>query len=258
MRVVVALAVGAAALLTASTANAQPVCTQLTITGHPSYPPIGYRDGEQIAGAGATMLAEIGAKLGVPVIPLYTGTWEEAQFATRNATADIIFGIYYNDERATYLDYVQPAFTTDPVVVFVNEGVGMNFVGRDDLIGKQGVTNTGESFGVELDAFIAESLDIARVDGVDAAFTELLEGRADYMIFGLYPGEAVITEMGVRDQIAVLSPNLLEADMFVAFSKLSPCLSMLEAVGAEIEAMHTSGRIEELIAIANGAWQETN
>ena len=31
----------------------------------------------------------------------------------------MIFGIYYNDERATYLDYVQPAFMFDPVVVFV-------------------------------------------------------------------------------------------------------------------------------------------
>lgn len=258
MRRIIALAVGAAALLTASAAIAQPACTQLTITGHPSYPPIGYRDGDQIAGAGATMLAEIGANLGIPVVPLYTGTWEEAQAATRDATADIIFGIYYNDERATYLDYVQPAFTTDPVVVFIRQGEGFTFTGQDDLVGKQGVTNTGESFGVELDAFIADSLDVARVDGVDAAFTELLEGRADYMIFGLYPGEAVITEMGVRDQITVLSPTLLEADMFVAFSKQSPCLSLLEAVGTEIESMQADGRIEELIAIANEAWQAAN
>ena len=204
------------------------------------------------------MLAEIGANLGVPVVSRYTGTWEEAQAATRDATADIIFGIYYNDERATYLDYVRPAFTTDPVVVFVRQGIGMNYVGRSDLIGKLGVTNIGESFGVELDAFIAENLDVARVDGVDAAFTELLEGRAEYVIFGLYPGEAVITEMGIRDQVNVLSPTLLEADMFVAFSRQSPCLSLLEAVGAEIETMQANGRIEELIAIANEARQEAN
>ena len=85
MRRIIALAVGAAAVLTASAAIAQPACTQLTITGHPSYPPIGYRDGDQIAGAGATMLAEIGANLGIPVVPLYfakerpmverSGTW---------------------------------------------------------------------------------------------------------------------------------------------------------------------------------------
>jgi hypothetical protein len=33
----------------------------------------------------------------------------------------MIFGIYYNDERATYLDYVQPAFMYDEVVVFVDK-----------------------------------------------------------------------------------------------------------------------------------------
>ena len=33
-----------------------------------------------------------------------------------------VFGIYYNDERATYLDYVQPAFTFDDVAIFVVKG----------------------------------------------------------------------------------------------------------------------------------------
>ena len=254
MRKVLALVAGAGALLAAPFAAAQDACTELTITGHPSYPPIGYQDGTAIAGAGAAMLTEIGATLGVTVVPLYTGTWEEAQAATRDATADIIFGIYYNDERATYLDYVQPAFTTDPVVVLVRSGAGFAFAGQDDLIGKRGVTNIGESFGVDLDAFIAANLEVARVDGLEAAIDELLAGNADYLIYGLYPALAVATEMGVRDQLEVLSPTLLDADMFVAFSKQSPCLSMLEAIGAEIAAMQAAGRIDELIAEADAAW----
>ena len=257
MRKILALIAGAGALLASPFAAAQDACTQLTITGHPSYPPIGYQDGEAIAGAGATMLAEIGANLGIPVVPIYTGTWEDAQAATRDGTADIIFGIYFNDERATYLDYVQPAFTTDPVVVFVRSSDGFAFAGPDDLVGKQGVTNIGESFGVELDAFIADNLEITRVDGLEAAIDELLEGRADYLIYGLYPGLAVATEMGARAQVEVLAPTLLDAEMFVAFSKQSPCLSMLEAVGTEIEAMQANGRIEELIAAADAAWNAT-
>lgn len=254
MKKFLALVVGAGALLASPFAAAQDACTQLTITGHPSYPPIGYQDGEAIAGAGAAMLAEIGATLGVPVVSRYTGTWEDAQAAARDGTADVIFGIYFNDERATYLDYVQPAFTTDPVVAFVRSGDGFTFAGQNDLVGKQGVTNVGESFGVELDAFIADNLDVARVDGLEAAITELLEGRADYLIYGLYPALAVAAEMGVQAEIETLSPTLLDAEMFVAFSKLSPCLSMMEAVGAEIEAMQANGRIGELIAEADAAW----
>jgi hypothetical protein len=38
---------------------------------------------------------------------------------TKGGKADMIVGIYYNDDRAQYLDYVQPSFVFDPVVVFV-------------------------------------------------------------------------------------------------------------------------------------------
>jgi polar amino acid transport system substrate-binding protein len=245
-------------LLAAPHAFAQSTCTSLTITGHPEYAPIGYRDGDAIAGAGAALVEEIGAQLGVPVVSTYTGTWEEAQQAARAGDADIIFGIYYNDERATYLDYVEPPFTIDPVVVFVPASGDFAFTGRDDLIGKQGVTNVGESFGVEFDAFMNDNLDVARADGVEAAFDDLLAGRADYMIFGLYPGLAIATEVGIRDQIAVLSPNLVEADMYFAFSKRSPCLSLMGAFGTEIATMRDSGRIDQLIQEATAAWNAMN
>lgn len=59
-------------------------------------------------------------------------------------------------ERATYLDYVQPAFIFDAVVVFVAKRKEFPFKGHDDLIGKKGVTNQGESYGTEFDAFIKE------------------------------------------------------------------------------------------------------
>ena len=64
------------------------------------------------------MLVEAIAKnLKVPLESKYMGSWADAQAAARDGKADMIFGIYYNDERATYLDYVQPAFMYDEVVV---------------------------------------------------------------------------------------------------------------------------------------------
>ncbi len=258
MKTLLAPTLACALLLAAPSAFAQPACTQLTITGHPEYAPIGYRDGDTIAGAGAMLVEEIGADLGIPVVSRYTGTWEEAQMAARTGAADVIFGIYYNDERATYLDYVEPAFTIDPVVVFVLADADFTFTGRDDLIGKHGVTNAGESFGAEFDAFMNSNLDVARADGVPAAFADLLSGRADYMVFGLYPGIAIANELGIRDQIAVLGPNLVEADMYVAFSKLSPCLSLLDAFGAEIATMRDDGHVSDLIDRAAAAWAAIN
>jgi hypothetical protein len=42
-------------------------CAGLTITGHPEYPPIGYKDGEHIVGAGAALVERIAGELKIPV-----------------------------------------------------------------------------------------------------------------------------------------------------------------------------------------------
>ena len=34
----------------------------------------------------------------------------------------MIFGIYKNDERARYLDFIEPPFMTDPVSIVVRKG----------------------------------------------------------------------------------------------------------------------------------------
>ena len=112
----------------------------------------------------------------------------------------MIFGIYYNDERATYLDYVQPAFMFDDVAIFVVKGKEFPFKGQDDLIGKKGVTNQGESYGIAFDAFIKDKLDVARTAGIDAAFKDLLAGKADYLIAGYYPGVAEAAKAGSEGQ----------------------------------------------------------
>src|SRR5262245_28142540 len=117
------------------------------------------------------MLVEAVAKnLKVPLESKYLGSWADAQAAARAGKADMIFGIYYNDERATYLDYVRPAFMYDEVVVFVTKDKPFAYKDENDLIGKKGASNNGESYGNDFDAFIMDKLTVARTDGVKAAF----------------------------------------------------------------------------------------
>ena len=229
-------------------------CSSLTITGHPEYPPIGYKDGERIVGAGATLVGRIAGELKIPVQSKYTGSWAEAQTAARDGKVDIIFGIYFNDDRATYLEYVRPAFMIDPVVVMVPKGKAFPFSGRRDLVGKKGVTNAGESYGSEFDGFMAQKLTVTRSNGTDQAFKDLLSGKADYMIVGLYPGLADAAKAGVKNQIEPLKTQLLKADMFIAFSKKSPCLAQLKAFGRKVSAMRTNGSITSIIRDATKTW----
>lgn len=233
-------------------------CSNLTITGHPDYPPIGYRDGERIVGAGATLVERIADELKIPVQSEYAGPWEKAVAAARDGKVDIIVGIYLNDERATYLSYVRPAFTVDPVVVIVPKGKAFPFHGRQDLVGKRGVTNAGESYGSEFDGFMAQKLTVARSNGVDQAFKDLLSGKADYMIVGQYPGLDIAAQTGVMNQIELLKPPLLKADMFIAFSKKSPCLGLTETFGRKVSVMRASGAIATIMQAATKTWDSTH
>jgi polar amino acid transport system substrate-binding protein len=254
MKRVFCLSVFAALALTSASASAADDCAKITATGHPQYPVIAFKDDDKIAGAAALLVETIAKKLNIPLESKYMGNWADAQAAARDGKADLIFGIYHTEERAKYLDYVQPAFLYDDVAVFVAKGKGFPFTGRDDLIGKKGVTNKGESYGDDFDAFMKEKLDVARVDGIDDAFEDLLDGKADYLVAGYYPGLAEAAKDGVKDKIEVLDQALLTAEMFVAFSKKSPCTALADKFGQAITEMTTDGSFDAMLEQAVKEW----
>jgi len=255
MQKIMLAAIGGLLSLASGGAWAAGDCTQLTITGHPEYAPIAYRDGDRIVGAAPTLVEQIATKLNVPVVSKYTGSWSDAQAAARDGVADVIFGIYFNDERATYLDYVQPAFMLDPVVAMVATGKGFPFTGQDDLVGRKGVTNAGESYGPEFDAFIADKLTVTRTAGVNKAFDAVIAGEADYVIVGLYPGITAAAQFGVTGKLTPLDPPLLTAQMFVAFSKKSPCLALMGPFSEAITAMTADGSYDTILKDATATWE---
>ncbi len=86
---------------TVAPARTEQACAALVITGHPSYPPVAWAAQGKIVGAAPELVRAIAAKLGVrEVVSKDYGSWEGAQAAARNGEADVIFGIYKNDERA--------------------------------------------------------------------------------------------------------------------------------------------------------------
>jgi polar amino acid transport system substrate-binding protein len=242
--------------LTGNTAFAADECIKITATGHPDYPTIAYKDGDRIVGAAPTLVETIAKKLNIPLESNYTGTWTDAVAAARDGKADLIVGIYHNDARAKDLDFVQPAFMYDDVAVFVAKGKEFPFADRNDLIGKKGVSIEGESYGDALDAFIKDKLDVARAGDLARAFKDLTDGKADYLIAGYYPGIADAAKAGLKDRIVALDQALHTAEMFVAFSKTSPCRSLAEKFGHGIMEMTTDGSFGTIKADAMTAWDK--
>ena len=251
----VCLSVLIAATLSVSVARAEETCTKIVATGHPDYPVMAFKEGDRIKGAAPLLVAEIADGLDVPFEAKYMGSWSEAQSATREGKADMIIGVYYNDERAEYLNYVQPPFAYDPVQVFVASGKPFEFEGQDDLIGKTGAANKGESFGTGFDAFLKDKLTVTRVDGLPAAFDDLLSGDVDYVIAAYYPGTAELARLALDDKIVPLEPELLSEELFVAFSKTSPCVALAAKFGQGITDKTEDGRFRELVRDALRDWE---
>jgi polar amino acid transport system substrate-binding protein len=252
------LSVFVALVLTNTAAFAADDCDKITATGHPQYPAIAFQQGDALVGAAPVLVETIAKKLNVPLQSKFMGNWADAQAAARDGKADMIFGIYYNDERAKYLDYVKPAFMFDDVAIFVLKGKEFPFKGQDDLIGKKGVTNQGESYGTEFDAFIKDKLDVSRTAGINAAFEDLVAGKADYLIAGYYPGLAEAAKDGLKDQIVPLDQAVVTAEMFVAFSKKSPCTALADKFGQAITEMTTDGSFDTILANAIKGWDAAN
>lgn len=245
------LALPLLATLAGTAAQAQPACTALLITGHPSYPPVAWAAQGKIIGAAPDLVSGIAGKLGVKDVQSKDfGAWEAAQAAVKSGAADVIFGIYKNDTRAGYMDFVEPPFMTDPVAIVVRKGAGFAYAEWADLKGRKGVTNAGESYGDTFDAFMAKELTVARAEGVDKAFAALLAGQADYMIVGLYPGRTVVKELNIADKVDFLPKALVSAAMYVAFAKQSKCAGLKAAFGGEIKKAVDGGAVRGLLEAA--------
>jgi polar amino acid transport system substrate-binding protein len=233
-------------------APAQPACAALTITGHPSYPPIAWAKQGKIVGAAPTLVRKIAAGLGVKrLVSKDFGSWQAAQGAARDGNADVIFGIYKNDERTAYLDFIEPPFMADPVAVVVRKGEAFAYAEWRDLKGRKGVTNAGESYGDKFDAYMAKELSAARAVGVDKAFAALLARQADYLIIGLYPGRDEAKRLGIAGKIAFLPKELLSSAMYVAFSKKSKCGALQAGFAAAIKTAADGGQVRQLLDVAS-------
>ena len=233
-------------------AHAQ-TCQSLVMTGHPAYPPVSWAVDGKIIGASADLVASIAKELKVETVTSVNfGSWEKAQEAIKEGRADIIFGIYKNQARAVYMNYVEPPYMLDPVSVVIRKGEAMKFSEWSDLKGRKGVTNQGESYGNKFDAYIKTDLNIARSSGVDQAFNQLLNQQADYLIIGTYPGMLEAKKLNIASKLEFLPKNVLTEDMFIAFSKKSACYASLEKdFSAALKKAVASGAINNLLDKAN-------
>lgn len=234
-------------------AQAAERCNALVVTGHPAYPPVAWGSDGKIVGASPELVIKIAKELKVEkVSSVNFGSWEKAQAAIKDGRADIIFGIYKDQERLAYMNYIEPPYMLDPVSIVIRSNEKIQFSEWSDLKGLKGVTNLGESYGNQFDAYIKSNLSVARSNGVAQAFEQLLNKQADYLIIGTYPGKMEANKLKILSKIQFLPKPAVTANMYVAFSKKSKCYAELkDGFSAGIKKALSSGEVKEFTNAAD-------
>lgn len=234
-------------------------CRKVIITSDPEYPPISWRDPENpetIIGVAIEMAKMAFNEIGIEVESKYVGPWERVQHNAESGNVDMISGIYLNEKRKNYLDYVYPACMSDPSVIFVMKGQTFKFEKWEDLIGLTGGIRIGDSFGEAFDKFGKEKLKIEKVKSFNLLFKKLQHRRNRYFVYGLYPGLAYAEELGVRDNLEYLAKPVTDEYIYMAFSKKSLCKSHQEIIGKKIAKYIKNGVPEKLVKKYLKIWKK--
>ncbi|MEN5300839.1 transporter substrate-binding domain-containing protein [Pseudomonas sp. TWI628] len=248
-------------LLLPELALAEPLCGQLTATGNPEYPPYLWRDPnhpEQLIGANADLLEEVGKALGLEVKVVYGGPWSRAQEEVRTGRIDLMAGYFLTQERQQRMDFISPPFLHTPSVVWVRQDGAFAYHDWADLKGRSGGTLVSNSHGQQFDDYAKANLQLEAVPSARQAFEKLLLRRNDYLIYELHPGMALARTQGWDTQLKVLDPPVSSEGLYLALSHQSKCNrpALRERLAQEMKALVAGPIPEQLVEKNLELWKQ--
>lgn len=217
---------------------------KIIVSGHPDYPPIMWKKGEQVIGVASHIIKEFFSDLDIEVEREFIGPWKRVQESARHGWVDAVAACYINTDRETHMDFSDPILT-DSTSIFVRKGTDFKYENWDDLIGKRGMTLFGDSYGEEFDNFIEEKLRVRREYNVKDALDALVAGQVDYFFFGYYPTIVSARLAGYGDDIIALDKPIVEENMYLAFSKKSKYKKYIPQLNKKISEYKDKGLIKK-------------
>ncbi|MDM7859438.1 transporter substrate-binding domain-containing protein [Alteromonas sp. ASW11-36] len=190
-------------------------CRSITISAHPNYPPFHWREGDSLAGASIDISKGIFRRLGLNVYVKYVGNWQEVLNSAKRNDIDFIPALKNNSERQQYLHFTQESFAANPVAFYVRAAELLDVDQMDDLAGKLGSINAGDSHTEAIDAFLLSQPQVQAIEGLAKNFRMLLERETDYFVTGYLVGneyiEASSIEHEIRPAIVIQGPEVHNA-----------------------------------------------
>lgn len=226
--------------------------TPLIASGNPNLPPISWERNDVLTGVGVQLAEDILTELGVAHTVKPMGNWQQVQEKAQKGTVDLIVSAYPNSERRQYLEYSVP-YLKSPVIIVVKKGTTFPFTGWEDLIGKKGAANLGESFGEKFDGYIKENLRVTHIT-YEQAFEKLSLGDVDYLIIDLFPAIIYSKLLQAEDKVTFLEKPVTVQHFHMCFSKKSSYASLLPKVNTLLLDLQKQGAIKKMAINQYQAW----
>ena len=226
----------------------------LIISGNSNLPPVSWKKGTDLVGAGPELVTKILTELNIPYSMKLEENWQQVQDMTRTGEVDMIVAAYDNNTRRAYMDYTTP-YIESPVVIVVKKGDMFPFSSWNSLVGKKGVAHSGESFGEKFDAFIKSDLNVSYLP-YERAFQMLNDDTADYLIIDLYPAIIYSKLLKAEDKIEFLDKPATIQHFHITISKKSPYNKLLPEIDKKLSQLKEQGYIKRLVVEQYKYWNK--
>ncbi len=245
----------------ASFSYAQSDCSTLTISGPAEYPPYLWQaklPSTEVKGASFTMLEYLTEKSGLQFQMIYTGSWARTQMELESGSLVMLTGLFYNDERAKVMDFLQPAYAQSNARIWVHKDQEKNISSLEQLQKLQGATQIGFSLGRTFDNYAKENLQLSRVRSITQAFKMLESKRVDYVAYEEQPGIAILNGMGsVAKHLKMLPMDISSEGIYLSVAKKSACNKpeVIEPIQKALRELNKTQTMEKLVQEAQAQWK---
>ncbi len=223
------------------------------VSGNPNAPPVVWEQYQELVGLGPDLVKSIFEELSIPYSIRRFGNWQNVQKKVRNGEIDMIVSAYKNKEREQYLVFSEP-YLSQPTVIVVEKGKEFDFSSWDSLVGKKGVTNSGESYGQKFDEFIQQKLDVSYYQ-FERALQVLNLGEADYLIIDLYTALIYAKLLQGEDAITIIDPPVTVQPFHFGIRKDSELTKFLPQINTKIDEKLKNNEVSDILLGHFDKWQ---
>jgi len=225
-------------------------CDFIRVTGNNDYPPLIWQDAslpESLTGVLIDLQKKVLSNINLQVSTRYMGNWARAQLETKNGNADILLAPYLTKERQSWLNYFPTPIMSDPVHLAFKSDNYKEIQSWQALTNLVGASPRGNSYGEKFDLYARQHLSIFETNTLEESFNMLLKGRADYVIYGLYPMMSTSHLMEINQQIVFSKKAISAKNLYFSMARSSGCNRYFDRISRELEHLVQTGYMDNLI-----------